>query len=91
MEWTNLPTIDKPVIPSFSSRSNAVTEGMEGDQVIVNVMLPPNKQVVWRVNRVHFFPGQGIPKCTLLSSLREKDGKETRAMQTNGKDTADDN
>jgi len=91
VESTNLPTIDKPIILSFSSGSNAVMEGMESDQVIVEVTLLPNKQVVWRVNRFHFFPGKAIPKSTLLSSLREKYGKETRAMQTSGKDTADDN
>ena len=84
VESTHLPTIDKPVILSFSSGSNAVMEGMEGDQVIVEVTQLPNKQVVWRVNRFHFFPGKAIPKSTLLSSLREKYGKETRAMQMSG-------
>src|SRR5579884_736167 len=86
----NLPTIDKPVILSFSSGTHNVPEGMEGDEVIVDVTLPPNKQVVWRVYRVHFFPDKGILKTTLLASLREKYGKETRAENQQGKPTTDD-
>ena len=63
VESTHLPTIDKPVILSFSSGSNAVMEGMEGDQVIVDITLPPNKQVVWRVNRVHFFLARAFQRA----------------------------
>ncbi|HKE61911.1 MAG TPA: hypothetical protein VKB33_05535 [Nitrospira sp.] len=74
----NLPTIEKPVILSFSSGSHNVAMGTEGDEVIVDVTLPPNKQEVWRVSRLHFFPDKGIPRATLLASLREKYGKETR-------------
>jgi hypothetical protein len=49
-----LPTIDKPVIKSFSSASaEQIMMGMEGDQVTVDVTLPPNKQAVWRVIRQH--------------------------------------
>ena len=92
VQSTPLPTIDKPVIVSFSSApAGTIMMGMEADQVTVDVTLPPNKQAVWRVNRVHYFPGNGIPKTTLLASLREKYGKETRATAIIGdKTTADD-
>lgn len=63
--------------------------GVEADQVRVDVTLPPNKQAVWRVERTHFFPNKGIPKPTLLASLREKYGKESRAMEPSGKPTKD--
>jgi len=78
---TNLPTIEKPVISSLQSApKQTLAMGDEADIVTVDVTLPPNKQAVWRVYREHFFPGKGIPKKTLLDSLREKYGKETRAM-----------
>lgn len=78
-----LPTIDKPVIKSFSSApEQQIMMGMEGDQVTVDVTLPPNKQAVWRVIRQHWFANKGIPKTTLLASLREKYGKETRTNFT---------
>jgi hypothetical protein len=74
----NLPTIDKPVIKTFSSApAEPIMMGKEGDQVSVDVTLPPNKQAVWRVVRQHYFANKGIPKTTLLASLREKYGKET--------------
>ena len=86
-----LPTIDKPVIKSFSSAPpEQIMMGMEGDQVTVDVTLPPNKQAVWRVDRQHYFPGKGIPKKTLLASLREKYGKETLTNVNMGKPAADD-
>jgi hypothetical protein len=88
----NLPTIDKPVIASFQSLpKQTIMMGDEGDHVTVDVTLPPNKQAVWRVNREHFFPNKGIPKKTLLASLREKYGKESRAMAQSGKATTDEN
>jgi hypothetical protein len=78
---TNLPSIEKPVISSFQSLpKQTIMMGDEADTVTVDVTLPPNKQAVWRINRLHYFPGKGIPKTTLLASLREKYGKETRAM-----------
>src|SRR5690349_12067483 len=55
VQSTNLPTIEKPVILSFRSGSHDVAGGAEGDEVIVDVTLPPNKQAVWRVSRLHFF------------------------------------
>jgi hypothetical protein len=91
VQSTNLPTIDKPVITSFSATpAEQISMGMEGDQVTVDVTLPPNKQAVWRVDRNHFFPGKGIPKTTLLASLREKYGKETLTNVNMGKPAADD-
>lgn len=81
-----LPTIDKPVIKTFASAPPAqIMMGMEGDQVTVDVTLPPNKQAVWRVIRQHFFADKGIPKTTLLASLREKYGKETFSNVGQGK------
>jgi hypothetical protein len=87
---TNLPTIEKPVITSFQSTpKQTLAMGDEGDIVTVDVTLPPNKQAVWRVAREHFFPNKGIPRKTLLASLREKYGKESRAMASNGKAATD--
>lgn len=92
VQSTTLPTIDKPVIVSFlSAPAETIMMGMEADQVTVDVTLPPNKQAVWRINRVHCFPSNGIPKTTLVASLREKYGKETRATAIIGdKKTTDD-
>ena len=88
---TNLPTIEKPVISSFQSApKQTIAMGDEADIVTVGVTLPPNKQAVWRVYRQHFFPDKGIPKKTLLASLREKYGKESRAIASNGKPTTTD-
>ncbi|HET7439190.1 MAG TPA: hypothetical protein VFJ56_06790 [Nitrospira sp.] len=86
-----LPTIDKPVLKSFSSAPvEQIMMGMEGDHVTVNVTLPPNKQAVWSVTRQHFFANKGIPKTTLLASLREKYGKETLANYNLNKPVTDD-
>ena len=87
----NLPTIDKPVIKSFSSApAEQIMMGMEADQVTVDVTLPPSKQAVWRVIRQHYFANKGIPKTTLLASLREKYGKETLANYNQNKPATDD-
>jgi hypothetical protein len=86
-----LPTIDKPVIKSFSSApAETIMMGVEADQVTVDVTLPPNKQAVWRVVRQHYFANKGIPKTTLLASLREKYGKETLTNVPQGKPAAND-
>ena len=86
-----LPTIDKPVIKAFSSApAGAIMMGQEGDQVSVDVTLPPNKQAVWRVIRQHYFANKGIPKTTLLASLREKYGKETLTNVNQNKPPTDD-
>jgi hypothetical protein len=88
---TNFPTIEKPVIASFSSvPQQAIMQGDEGDSVNVYVTLPPNKQAVWNVQRTHSFPDKGIAKATLLASLREKYGKETVAWIVTGTPTTDD-
>ena len=85
----NLPTIEKQVLASFrSAPKQTIAMGDEADVVAVYVTLPPNKQAVWRIDREHFFPDKGIPKKTLLASLREKYGKESRA--TYGKPTTTD-
>jgi hypothetical protein len=86
-----LPTIDKPVIKTFSSApAEQIMMGMEGDQVTVDVTLPPNKQAVWRVIRQHYFANKGIPKTTLLASLREKYGKETLTNYSQNNPATDD-
>jgi hypothetical protein len=86
-----LPTIDKPVIKSFSAApEQQIMMGMEGDQVTVDVTLPPNKQAVWRVIRQHFFANKGLLKTTLLASLREKYGKETRTNFSEKQPATDD-
>jgi hypothetical protein len=86
-----LPTIDQPVIKSFSSASSDQTMmGVESDQVTVDVTMPPNKQTVWRVIRQHFFTNKGILKTTLLASLREKYGKETRTNFSEKQPATDD-
>jgi hypothetical protein len=91
VQSVNLPTIEKPVISTFSSMpAGTIMMGMEADQVQVYVTVPPNKQTVWQVARTHYFPNNGIPKATLLASLREKYGKETRAREAGGKTTTDD-
>jgi hypothetical protein len=88
---TNFPTIEKPVIKSFSSNpQQGIMMGDEGDSVNVYVTLPPNKQAVWYVDRTRFFPDKGIAKATLLTSLREKYGKETVAWIVTGTPTTDD-
>ena len=89
---TTLPRLDKPVITSLlSAPAEQIMMGMEADQVTVDVTLPPNKQSVWRIRREHFFRDKGIAKTTLLSSLREKYGKESRATFQGGKATTDEN
>lgn len=87
----NMPTIEKPVIKSFSSMPpQQIMTGQEGDEVKVGVTLPPNKQTVWKVVRRLFFPNKGIPKTTLLASLREKYGKESISNLAQGKPAVDD-
>jgi hypothetical protein len=88
---TNLPTLEKPVMASFVSEpTQTIMIGMVSDRVTVDVTLPPNKQSVWRVDRSHSFPDKGIPRGTLLAQLREKYGKETRAMDEAGNTTTED-
>ena len=46
--------------------------------------------MVWRVIRQHWFANKGIPKTTLLASLREKYGKETRTNFSEKQPATDD-
>ena len=88
---TNLPTIEKPIIATLNSTpKQPMAMGLEGDQIQVDVTLPPNQQAVWRIDRQHSFAGKGIPKATLLASLREKYGKETLTNVQKGRPAADD-
>lgn len=88
---TNLPTIEKPVIASFSSNpQQGIMMGDGGDSVNIYVTVPPNKQSVWWVERTRFFPDKGIAKGTLLASLREKYGKETMSNVRQNKPARDD-
>jgi hypothetical protein len=85
-------TIDRPVVVSFrSSPAQNLPAGVETDDVTVDVTMPPSDQVVWRVSRRHPFADNGIPKATLLASLREKYGKETLTNFAQGKPAANDN
>jgi hypothetical protein len=74
---TDLPTIDKPVTSILVHAPPDEDEKPTGETTIVNMTLPPNKQVVWRVHRLHIFPDRGMPRDTLLATLREKYGEET--------------
>jgi hypothetical protein len=75
-----LPTIDKPVIKSFSSAPpGQIMMGMEGDQVTVDVTLPPNKQAVWRVIRQQGYPEAHAPGLVAREVWkRNADGCHTR-------------
>ncbi|HKN86648.1 MAG TPA: hypothetical protein VJV04_07310 [Nitrospiraceae bacterium] len=91
VQSTKLTTIDKPVITAFSgTTAEPIMIGMEGDQMTVDVTLPPNKQAVWRITRQHYFANKGIPKTTLLASLREKYGKEPLTNVSQNKPALDD-
>jgi len=90
VDSVNLPTIDKPVMLTFTAVDGGAV-GAEYDKVVVDLTLPPNKQVVWRVERTHIFPAKGILKSSLLASLREKYGKETQLVQAQGKPVQNEN
>src|SRR5215469_3179686 len=72
-----IPGIDKPVLAEFRY-DNYYTAykgpGSQIEKVAVDVTPPPNQQVVWKVRRD--LSGQKIYRANLLSSLREKYGKE---------------
>ena len=72
-----LKPIPEPMVLGFSMNLNAL--GTQGnDQTVVDVTAPPQAQVVWRVARMTNF--MHINRTTLLSSLREKYGKESVAL-----------
>lgn len=65
--------IDKPVLEGFSFGWESLA--FHPEKVIVDVTPPPNQQVVWKVRR--YMSQQKIYRANVLSSLREKYGKET--------------
>ena len=77
---TQLPTIAKPVIRYFVS-SGAAVEGQESDTVTEAERDLSAEQAGGLEHRpAARVPGQGHAKTTFLASLREKYGKETRAI-----------
>ena len=75
-----LPTIAKPVLDGFSLGFNPVP--LPDERINVNVTLPPNQQVVWRIQRL--LGKQKIHRANVIASLREKYGKETLKLLGNG-------
>ena len=71
-----LPTIDKPILNGFSIGFSPVQSPDE--RINVNVTPPPEKQVVWRVQR--FIGRQKIYRANVIASLREKYGKESAEL-----------
>ena len=74
-----LPTIQKPILIDFAIGFSPVQSVEE--RIAVHVTPPPEKQVVWKVQR--FVGRQKIYRANVLASLREKYGKETAGF-TNG-------
>ena len=70
-----LPGIEKPVLEGFSFLSGFKGVGITEERVSVHLTPPPNQQVVWKV--VRQLSQQQIYRANVLSSLREKYGKET--------------
>jgi hypothetical protein len=88
---TNFPTIEKPVIASFSSNpQQGIMQGDEGDSVNVYVTLPPNKQAAWYVDRTRFFPDKGIAESHPAHLIAREVWKETVAWIVTGTPTTDD-
>jgi hypothetical protein len=75
-----LPTIEKPVLDGFSFGFNPVA--LPDERINVNVTMPPNQQVVWRIQR--FLGKQKLYRPNVIASLREKYGKETVMLIGNG-------
>jgi len=70
-----LPGIEKPVMEGFSFLSGYKGQGITEERVSVHLTPPPNKQVVWKM--VRQLSQQKIYRANVLTSLREKYGKET--------------
>jgi hypothetical protein len=70
-----VPGIAKPVLEGFSFLSGYKGVGITEERVSVHLTPPPNQQVVWKV--VRQLSQQKIYRANVLSSLREKYGKET--------------
>lgn len=69
-----LPGIEKPVLEGFSFLSGYKGQGITEERVSVHLTPPPNQQVVWKV--VRLLSQQKIYRANVLSSLREKYGRE---------------
>lgn len=69
----DIPGIGKPVLEGFSFGYASLAP--QAERVVVDVTPPPNQQVVWKVRR--YLAQQKIYRANVLSSLREKYGKET--------------
>jgi len=79
-----LPTIQKPILIDFAVGFSPVQSVEE--RIAVRVTPPPEKQVVWQVQR--FVGKQKIYRANVLASLREKYGKEAAGF-TNGTPVSD--
>lgn len=79
-----LPTIQKPILIDFAVGFSPVQSVEE--RIAVRVTPPPEKQVVWQVQR--FVGKQKIYRANVLASLREKYGKEAAGF-TNGTQVSD--
>ncbi|MBP2646950.1 MAG: hypothetical protein H6Q77_574 [Gemmatimonadetes bacterium] len=79
-----LPTIQKPILIDFAVGFSPVQSVEE--RIAVRVTPPPEKQVVWEVQR--FVGKQKINRANVLASLREKYGKEAAGF-TNGTQVKD--
>lgn len=73
MDANNIPGINKPVLTEFRF------EGAQ-EQVRVAVTPPPSQQVVWKIWRV--LSQQKINHANVVSTLREKYGKESAIVPT---------
>jgi hypothetical protein len=71
----DIPGIEKPVLEGFSFLSGFKAVGITEERVSVHLTPPPNQQIVWRMLRQ--LSQQKIYRANVLSSLREKYGKET--------------
>lgn len=67
---------DKPLVTKLHIPTRAQQDTYD-DQLDVAITLPPNKQVVWAVNRtISFAPGKAPSAAALTAGLRQKYGPE---------------
>lgn len=74
----NIPGIDKPVLSEFRYESGYKGQGITEERINVDLIPPPSRQVVWRV--WHLLSQQKIYHANVVSSLREKYGKESATV-----------
>jgi hypothetical protein len=79
-----LPTIAKPILIDYAIGFSPVQSTEE--RIAVHVTPPPEKQVVWKVQR--FVGRQKIYRANVIASLREKYGKEAAGF-SNGTQARD--